>query len=71
MLYVPLNETVRGREEIRLSGGRAQEREGMLARGERLKEAGIRQSTDVDFSGVAAAAPLGVTTPFYFGVPRL
>ena len=26
---------------------------------------------DVDFSGVAAAAPLGVTTPFYFGVPRL
>ena len=40
-----LNETVRGREEIRLGGGRAQEREGMLARGERLKEAGIRQST--------------------------
>lgn len=26
---------------------------------------------DVDFSGVAAAAPLGVTTPFYFGVPQL
>lgn len=26
---------------------------------------------DVDFSGVAAAAPLGVTTPFYFGIPRL
>ncbi|WP_366180160.1 solute carrier family 23 protein [Actinomyces timonensis] len=25
---------------------------------------------DADFSGVAAAAPVGLTTPFFFGIPR-
>lgn len=39
-----LNETVRGREEVRVSGGAEHERTSMSARGERLKETDIRLS---------------------------